>query len=91
MLGLDEECAARGAQSHSALHRVAVDKTLEEPVRVRRVPVEHEAEAPALQRFDVGRVVHRALDVSNFFLTFGEFLANFERLVLGCIETNLCK
>ena len=29
-------------------------------------------------------------DVSNFFLTFGEFLANFEKLVLGCIETNLC-
>ena len=27
----------------------------------------------------------------TFFLTFGEFLANFERLVLGCIETNLCK
>ena len=23
--------------------------------------------------------------------TFGNFLANFERLVLGCIETNLCK
>ena len=27
----------------------------------------------------------------TFMLTFGEFLANFERLVLGCIETNLCK
>ena len=29
--------------------------------------------------------------VLTFFLTFGDFLANFERLVLGCIETNLCK
>ena len=33
----------------------------------------------------------KTLDGSNFFLTFGDFLANFERLVLGCIETNLCK
>ena len=24
-------------------------------------------------------------------LTFGDFLANFKGLVLGCIETNLCK
>ena len=30
-------------------------------------------------------------DGSNFFLTFGDLLANFERLALGCIETNLCK
>ena len=29
--------------------------------------------------------------VLTCFLTFGECLANFERPVLGCIETNLCK
>ena len=28
---------------------------------------------------------------SNFSLTFGYFLANFERLVLGCIEAEFCK
>ena len=28
--------------------------------------------------------------VLTFFLTFGGFLANFERLVLFCIEANLC-
>ena len=28
---------------------------------------------------------------SNFFLTFGYFLADFKRLVLGCIEANVCK
>ena len=28
---------------------------------------------------------------SNFFLTCAEFLANFERLVLGCIEADFYK
>ena len=28
--------------------------------------------------------------ILTFFLTFGEILANFERLVLFCIEANLC-
>ena len=28
---------------------------------------------------------------SNFWLIFGKFLANFERLVLGCIEAEFCK
>merc|ERR1712159_970983 len=32
----------------------------------------------------------RPMMVLTFFLTFGGFLANFERLVLFCIEANLC-
>ena len=37
------------------------------------------------------RPERRPMMFRTFVLTFGEFLANFERLVLGCIETNLCK
>ena len=36
------------------------------------------------------RAAELPMMVLTFFLTFGGFLANFERLVLFCIEANLC-
>ena len=39
----------------------------------------------------VRRCPRRAYVFSNFILTCGYFLANFERLILGCIEADFCK
>ena len=36
-------------------------------------------------------VVSEPMFCLTFILTFGYFLANFERLVLGCIEAKFCK
>ena len=45
---------------------------------------------PLLRRLPRQARVHRVF-LPMFFLTFGEFLANFERLVLDCIEAEFCK
>ena len=37
------------------------------------------------------KVYHPPMFFLTFILTFGYFLANFERLVLGCIEADVCK
>ena len=37
------------------------------------------------------RKVNLAMMFLTFFLTFGELLANFERLVRGCINAKFCK
>ena len=68
---------------------------LEERVVVHAIVGHEEAPAPPVAVVLPGGVqreaVEEAYESSNFFLTFCQFLANFERLVLGCIETNLCK
>ena len=49
---------------------------------------------PLLRRLPRQARVHRIflpMFFLTFFLTFGEFLANFERLVLDCIEAEFCK
>ena len=75
---------------HSGKHSVAgsLMKMLKE---ARENVVKAEVVAEGRENLPVDLRTAQGYDVSNFFLTSGEFWANFERLVLGCIETNLCK